>query len=189
MDYYFIAYIFLCIVFGLTVNMQLFQSGRTWAALFCLVLFILIFIFYGMRWFSNGSVLGTYTGSWPPIINMCPDYLLYFKRGKVDTCVDLVGVNRSGGLLRPWSKGDNPTNPPADDAKYFPYVYKTGMNPSDIQTLCTMAQQAGLTWEGITNGESCTYNPPSTVLGAAAAAAAACPPSSTLPTNNPTITS
>lgn len=177
MDYYFIAYIFLCIVIGLTVSMRLFQSNRSVAGLITVIMFIFIFIFYGRRWFYNNSVLGQYAGSWPPIINTCPDYLLYFKRNGKDTCVDLLGVNRSGGLLRPWAKDDNPTNPPADDAKYFNYTYKAGMNPKDIQVLCDVAMQSGLTWEGITNGEHCTYNPPSVVLGPDSPTASSCPPS------------
>jgi len=175
-SYSMIAYIFICIILGLTVPMQLMQSGRQLAALFCLVLFILIFIFYGMRWFSSSS-LTNYTGSWPPIINTCPDYLLYYMRGKQATCIDMLGINRSGGLLKPWTKGSSPQNPPADDAKYFPYIYKAGMNPADVKKLCTLAQQAGLTWEGITNGESCTFNPPSTVLGPGSTAES-CPPTS-----------
>ena len=157
--------------------MKLMQSGRQTAALICLVFFILIFVFYGIRWFS-GSSLTNYTGAWPPIINTCPDYLLYYKRGSKPTCVDTLGVNRSGGLLKPWTKDDTPQNPPADDAKYFPYIYKSGMNPTDIQNLCILTQQAGLTWEGITNGESCTYNPPTNVLGPAGVNKS-CPPAAT----------
>jgi hypothetical protein len=173
-SYSMIAYIFLCIIVGTTVPMKLMQSGRQTAALVCLVFFILIFVFYGMRWFNTNS-LTNYTGSWPPIINTCPDYLLYYMRDKQPTCVDMIGVNRSGGLLKPWSKGDSPQNPPANDAKYFPYIYKAGMNAADVQNLCILAQQAGLTWEGITNGESCTYNPPSTVLGPTGSSTS-CPP-------------
>ena len=178
-SYSMIAYIFLCIVIGITVPMKLMQSGRQTASFICLIFFILIFVFYGMRWFNHSS-LTNYTGSWPPIINTCPDYLLYYMRGKQPTCVDMIGVNRSGGLLKPWAKNDSPQNPPADDAKYFPYVYKAGMNPTDVQNLCILAQQAGLTWEGITNGESCTYNPPSTVLGPSSTATASCPPAATM---------
>jgi len=182
-SYSMIAYIFLAIVIGLTVPMKIMQSGRQTAALICLVFFILIFVFYGMRWFGSGT-LSNYTGSWPPIINTCPDYLLYFKRGAQPTCVDMIGVNRSGGLLKSWAKGDNPQNPPNDDAKFFPYIYSSGMNPADIKKLCVLAQQAGLTWEGITNGESCTYTPPPTVLGPGSAASS-CPPAATLGVSSP----
>ena len=165
MNYSFIAYIFLSIVGGLTVCMKLMQSGRMWAAILCLVLFILIFVFYGIRWFSKGNLIGQYSGTWPPLINTCPDYLVYYKRGGKDTCVDLLGVNRSRGILRSWTQDDSAKNPPADDAKYFPHVYKPNMSNADLRILCDTAQQAGLTWEGITNGDSCTFNPESNVLG------------------------
>jgi len=181
MNYYFIAYILLSIVIGLTVGAKLLQSGRMWAGVIFLVLSIFIFIFFGTRWFSNGNVVGTYTGSWPPIINTCPDYLVYFKNGKKDTCVDLLGVNRSGGALVPWSGSDSASNPPQATNKYFSGVYKPGMTQDELKGLCSAAQQLGLTWEGITNGESCTFAPPSQVLGPnssspGAAGTASCPP-------------
>lgn len=157
MDYSFIAYIFVCIVVGLGVFTTLNNSGRTWSAIFGLILFILIFVFYGLRWFRDTTSVFRYTGQWPPMINMCPDYLVYFKDGmRRDTCVDLAGVNRSGGLLQPWTKEDV-NNPPANPAKYFPHVYKPGMTGDKLKELCTKAMEYGLTWEGITNGESCTF--------------------------------
>ena len=59
---------------------------------------------------------------------------------------------------------DNPQNPPADDRKYFAHVYRTGDDDSRKKFLCTKTMEAGLTWEGITNGESCTFTSPTKVL-------------------------
>lgn len=151
-----IAYILLSIVIGLTVFQRLNAANRLWAAILATVLFILIFIFYGMRWFET-KPNDVYKGVWPPIINMCPDYLVYFKQGGKESCVDMVGVNRSGGILKPWTKEDSPSNPPTDEAKYFNYVYKPNMNKTKMRELCKAAMDYGLTWEGITNGESCTF--------------------------------
>jgi hypothetical protein len=162
MRYSMIAYILLCIVVGLTLFQKLNASGRTWSAILAVILFILIFVFYGMRWFGENPA-SIYKGVWPPIINMCPDYLVYYKNAGKDTCVDMLGVNRSGGVLRSWTKEDSPQNPPADPEKYFNYVYKPGMTESQLKALCKATMDAGLTWEGITNGESCTFTPPSKV--------------------------
>lgn len=162
MKFSLIAYVLLCIVVGLTVFQQLSGSGRTWSAIITLILFILIAVFFGMRWFGENPTR-VYKGVWPPIINMCPDYLVYYKNGMTDTCVDMIGVNRSGGVLRSWTKEDSPANPPADDTKYFKHVYKPGMTEAQLKELCKATMDAGLTWEGITNGESCTYSPPSKV--------------------------
>lgn len=157
MDYSFIAYVFLCLVIGIGGVTTLHKQERPYSAVLCFVLFVMVFTFFGRRWFRGTSSAATYTGSWPPLINMCPDYLVYFKNGAQDACVDISGVNRSGGRLQPWSGSDSPSNPPKEPSKYFPYVYKAGMTDTQLQQLCAVTMDMGLTWEGITNGESCTF--------------------------------
>ena len=44
------------------------------------------------------------------------------------------------------------TNPPTDDKYYFSLVTTTANKNTE---LCNRALNAKLTWEGITNGESC----------------------------------
>ena len=39
------------------------------------------------------------------------------------------------------------------------------MKKSKLKVLCEAAQAVGLTWEGITNGESCSYESQQKVLG------------------------
>lgn len=42
-----------------------------------LILLILVFVFFGLRWFQDGSVKGSSkSGVWPPIVNMCPDFMI-----------------------------------------------------------------------------------------------------------------
>ncbi len=43
-----------------------------------LVLLLLTFIFYGLRWFPGGKLNGTGASkvAWPPIVNMCPDFMV-----------------------------------------------------------------------------------------------------------------
>ena len=172
MDYYLIAYIFLVLIVMFQAASSMFGSGRTWAGIIVFVTFILIFSFYGMRWFRGDKFVGSYSGAWPPVINTCPDYLTYFKKptgvtGKFeDTCIDLIGIQRSGAsiTLAPWSPTDSPANPPADSSgKYFKFVYRPGMTASDLDNLCSKSKEYGLTWEGITNGESCTFSSKVTV--------------------------
>ena len=157
MSYSFIAFIFVCLVIWITAVVKLSKMPRAVSSIIVAVLFLLIFIFYGQRWFYGPAINNDPNGTWPPIINMCPDYLLYFKRNGVDTCIDMSGINRSGGSRKSWTQDDNFQNPSTDNAKYFPYVYKPGMTDGAIKNLCTQAMAVGLTWEGITNGESCTY--------------------------------
>lgn len=158
MDYSFIAYIFICIVVGLGTFTQLTKTNRYWTAILSLILFILIFVFYGMRWFRGTSTVFSYTGTWPPVINACPDYLVYFKNAPMGgACVDMIGVNKGGGNLKVFTQEDV-ANPPQDRAKYFQGVYKSGLGAKDIKYLCDLTQRSGLTWEGIYNGDSCVYS-------------------------------
>jgi hypothetical protein len=168
MDYGFIAYIFVAIAIILGVFSQLNNSGRTWSAIISLVLLILIFVFYGIRWFEGTSAkFSAPPGAWPPIINMCPDYLVYYKHssGK-DTCVDMLGVSSNASLTK-WTDSDTASAPPLDssnsytsggNAKYFKHIYKPGLNAAELKVLCDKAMEAGLKWEGITNGDACTYS-------------------------------
>lgn len=167
MDYYLIAYIFLVLITIFQASSTLFRSERSLAGIVVLILFILIFVFYGMRWFHGDRIASAYKGSWPPVINTCPDYLTYYryKDGATvtDTCIDIIGVARSssssGATLTPWSSSDNAENPPSlsGSGKYFTKVYRPGMGPSALSGLCAAARSSGLTWEGVTDGESCTY--------------------------------
>jgi len=78
MDYWFIAYMIIVIVLGSSLVAYLFKREQTIGAMVLLVLLLLTFIFYGLRWFPGGKLNGT-GGSkvaWPPIVNMCPDFMV-----------------------------------------------------------------------------------------------------------------
>jgi hypothetical protein len=82
---------------------------------------------------------------------------VYYKSGNNEACIDMIGVSKSNGLQL-WTDADSENNPAfASSDKYFKSVYKPGMNPTQLQELCTKAMEKGYTWEGITNGESCTF--------------------------------
>ena len=56
-------------------------------------------VFYGLRWFNDGKAktLG-YSGPWPPVVNMCPDYFsLYTDKtnNNRQSCVDYKGFSTS----------------------------------------------------------------------------------------------
>ena len=107
-------------------------------------------IIYGIRWFGASSKAVT---SWPPIINTCPDYLSYYKRtlpdGTVhDTCIDTIKPNGIGSLIKKFD--------PANQSDDMFFSLET--TSTDKKTaMCQQAIGAKLTWEGITNGESCTF--------------------------------
>jgi len=134
-----------------------------------------IFIVYGIRWFGSTSVLTIAPGKWPPVINTCPDYLTYYKRtvGGIDknTCIDTIGVSKDNSLLAKFPSSGTPS-----DDKYYLDLSGVSSNPTEKSTqLCNKALNMKVTWEGVTNGESCVTRSTSSssVAGAAGAGAGA----------------
>lgn len=123
-----------------------------------------IFLLFGLRWFGASNSLFSKTPvTWPPTINSCPDYLTLYKRtlgnGTVqESCVDLVGVSRNGNLKLFPKEGEAPQS----EEYYFSLKTTNSDAASRNSELCQRALSFGLTWEGITNGESCTFKQQST---------------------------
>jgi len=139
-----------------------FNSGKTLAAVLFFMGALAIFVTFGLKWFSPGSVFAKTPVPWPPTINTCPDYLVYYGRNRGDgtkenTCIDIIGVSKNGGLkVFPKEALNDITKVPADNNYYFSLKTDSIASDAKNQELCTRAITAGLTWEGITNGESCT---------------------------------
>jgi hypothetical protein len=57
---------------------MLYNRGQQIGSMTLLVLLILVFLFYGLRWFPGGNLNGTKPGAvaWPPIVNVCPDFMV-----------------------------------------------------------------------------------------------------------------
>jgi len=116
----FILYILVSSVGGLLLLQYLYKGNKPIAAMLTLVLLILVFIFFELRWFENLKLKGTskyvsqatngnsgscspttqnvdsaVNGNWPPIINICPDYMVT-QNGKCVDPAQLYG-NKGGG--------------------------------------------------------------------------------------------
>ena len=154
-----ILYILFCIAVGLGGTVTLFRMNRALSASAFLVLSILIFVFFGLRWFvyATGDV-----SKWPPVVNTCPDYLTSYQRTignqQVKSCIDLVGVSTNGSLKQFPSSGIAPT----DNSFFFPMCVDPSARVTDsIDKLCSYTRNAGLSWDGIINGQACvTLNDP-----------------------------
>jgi hypothetical protein len=136
---------------------QLQKSSQTTAAVLFFLGALVLFIVFGNKWFgSSSSVFSSAPVSWPPTINTCPDYLVSYQRTmpdgtSQDTCIDRLGVSKNGALKLFPADGVAPAN----DDFYFSLATKRTDSAGRNQELCQRAIAAGLTWEGITNGESC----------------------------------
>jgi hypothetical protein len=68
------------------------------------------------------------------------------------SCIDLIGVSKNGSL-KIFPKDANPAPTAAD--YYFSLQTQSNDPSAKNAELCQRAIAFGLTWEGITNGESC----------------------------------
>ena len=155
---YLIVYIIIACFITLRYTYTLNESGGGVTAFFFFIGATILFVLYGLRWFSkDGSMLSNSPVPWPPAINTCPDYLTYYNLTeggvKYDMCIDMVGVSRNGGITKFPTTATSP--PPHDNSCYFPLATVSSDPEKKRAELCQRAMTAGLTWEGITNGESC----------------------------------
>jgi hypothetical protein len=97
--------------------------------------------------------------------------LTYYKRknnGSVtDTCVDRIGVSKNASL-QVYPPGGNVDN---NDAYFF--NIPKGLTRAEV---CSNTINAGLTWEGVTDGESCFQQGTGTASGpAGSSGTSSCP--------------
>ncbi len=154
MDYSFILYIFLSVAIIWGGAVAFIQSDRSIGGFLFVIGAILVLVYYGLRWFSGVSLKATqvsYT-SWPPVINLCPDFLTMHKRvvgGKTENvCVDLVGVSK-GGI----QKMVDPNNVNNDNFVFRLYEDLSGT--TRLRKLCQECKDKKVTWEGVYDGANC----------------------------------
>ena len=157
MDYQFIVYVFLAIVIITYGPMYFYRQNKMTSAFIFFVLAILIMTFYGIRWFTEDTMnINSSGATWPPYINVCPDYLTYYEGSIGKGCINKT--EQAIGTLQPING-----SAPSSTAQIFNHK-ATGVQPSyasyDIENkeaACMKAREMTLTWEGITNGDSCTF--------------------------------
>lgn len=152
-------YLFWYVVFSITfliVGVQNLNSTGMGAAT---VLFgvgsLLVLVYFGFRWY--GKQVDAMPTVWPPVINMCPDYLTYMPN--LPGCVDMLGVtSKSGGIQRTLPTEVNSVQL-GNTNKVFEYTSQDvagAKSVSDLKRICDRCQNAGVTWEGIYDGDTCT---------------------------------
>jgi hypothetical protein len=154
MDYLFLLYIFISVATIWGGAVAFIQSERSVGGFLFVIGAILVFVYYGLRWFSGVSLKATQPSiqSWPPVVNMCPDFLTMHKRtvgGKQENvCVDLVGVSNGG--IQKLVDANNVMN---DNFIFRLYEDMTGA--ARVRKLCQECKDKKVTWEGVFDGANC----------------------------------
>ena len=144
------------------------SAGSMSKAVVMSLLFLLVSIYFGMRWFttSGKSNIGTnISTSWPPpnSINMCPDFMVLVKKDKSSSntypqyaCQDKMGVSKTSlnsEIILNNPSGEN-------------FNHRSLIDVGSTTGLCKDCFEKGLTWEGVcipnsTNPVDATVKPPS----------------------------
>jgi hypothetical protein len=162
MDFWVIVYILLCVAVGGGAVSYFYKRQETTGAMVAMVLLILVFVFYGLRWFEAGELKGTKSpsGDWPPIVNACPDYMALYKH--TDNKVYCYDAGNIYGLKSVAAGNAGTVNPkitingvPDQSA----YLIKDASGNNILKTTLNdvIADQANgkyVKWEGVWDGQS-----------------------------------
>jgi len=176
-NWYMVAYIIASIIGLVYGTNTLYSTGQARGVIFAIGALIVL-VYFGFRWFGSKIVV---PANWPPIINMCPDYLTYVPtlpgtmsqstpRGTAG-CVDLLGVSTNSAGIQKAEPSDLVSTTAINPNKIFRYTsadVKTAKVASDLQPICDACRSSGITWEGIYDGDVCVGI--STIEGKAARA-------------------
>lgn len=185
-----LIYVLVSLAIGVGGTVALMRGGRSIAGIIYLIGAILIFVFFGLRWFVY-STPSWAPKSWPPSINTCPDFLVY-KQADLngtshDTCIDVQGVSTKPDVLKCWPKDGSTPSLATSPAFYFDKTeILKSVNQADtgaVRTaLAAAAIEAGVSWEGLADGlEPVAFSQSSSTTQCASAAGAP-------PANNGTAT-
>ena len=175
MDFWVILYSLICIVVGGGFVSMLYNRGQQMGAMALLVLLILVFLFYGLRWFPGGNLNGTKTGvvTWPPIVNVCPDFMVSWtapdskvycydaaniyglksttESGPLKASLTISGApSQSAYLVKEPSQG-SATSTLQTGAARWPLASALSTNSSSVLTPAKY-----LRWEGVWDGQALT---------------------------------
>ena len=183
-----IIYILVSAVTGIGVLNYFYSKQQTTAAFLSLIFLILIFTFYGLRWFEGGQVKGANKSNtaWPPIVNMCPDYMTAVKGthtvsgegsaiksgiycvdtknmyGNLPDMVDVTPSNSSEMIKGYWIKNDNNTAGFTNLKQDVSSSSDTARWPllwilqNQLARLVTQGDSRYLRWEGVWDGRAAT---------------------------------
>ena len=164
MDYWFIAYIVLCICVGGGLVAQLYNRQQTIGAMVLLVLCIAIFSFFGLRWFQGGELKGSKPAAqqWPPIVNLCPDFMVATKGTDGNTyCYDPTNTyplttDTKLVTFTPAGKTTSVTGLKIYDAaaKANPLKTPTTTAAKSIVDISSTTANQKMRWEGVWDGRN-----------------------------------
>jgi hypothetical protein len=147
-----VIYILACIVFLVYGTNKVYATGQARGVIFAIGCLIVL-VYFGLKWFGSRIEKPK---NWPPIINMCPDYLTYVS--KLRGCVDMLGVSKASSGITKTLPSEVGSLSKSNTQKVFEFTsedVRSAKSVNDLKKICERCQTAGLTWEGIWDGDVC----------------------------------
>jgi uncharacterized membrane protein YuzA (DUF378 family) len=154
-----LGYVVFSILFLVYGTKEIYSIRRTSGIIFGIGCF-LVLLHFGLRWFGRQKQTST---NWPPSINTCPDYLTY--NSTISGCVDFLGVTTGSGTeaIQKIKKSDYGASGTITSTTQLPKVFKktsadvtAATTDQALLDICDLCQRAGVTWEGVWDGDTCT---------------------------------
>jgi hypothetical protein len=179
MDWYFILYVIMDMFLGIGMVYYMYRKGQSSGAITLFVMLLLIFIFFGLRWFDkkgnikkavSSSLVKTADGSkyqYPPNINLCPDYYgIFTDKSGTSYCYD---INNTYNLKYSTVLGQTRIPSFVDNSDVV-YGYPTKTACATFLKNISMDGDYNVRWEGIWDGMD-----KGTCPGVVATGASGCP--------------
>lgn len=152
MDYRFLFYCFLSVVFITGGAFYLYSTHQEVTAAVYFLGATVATIFFGFRWFTSSGDLHSIKTSWPPVINYCPDLLTLATVNDEQVCIDTVGISQSGAMST--SDGSQVSE------AYIFHLFLNQTGKTRVKSLCDQASSKEVTWEGVWDGSVCVGSEP-----------------------------
>jgi hypothetical protein len=154
MELSFIFYLFAAFIIIPGTYFVLSNQRKFVAAIIACIGLIVLFVLFGIQLYT---VKGDYATSpakmtWPPSINMCPDFLSLYKVGGTYYCVDTAGVSKITAALAKFdpTNAAGITTTPLGNQLFDLYLTQSDDDrKKNIKTECI---NKGVTWEGVYDG-------------------------------------
>jgi len=154
MELSFIFYLFAAFIIIPGTYFVLSNQRKFVAAIIACIGLIVLFVLFGIQLYT---VQGDYATSpakmtWPPSINMCPDFLSLYKVGGTYYCVDTAGVSKISAALAkfdPTNAAGITTTP--QDVHLF-NIFPLDSDADRKLKIKNECIRTGVTWEGVYDG-------------------------------------
>jgi hypothetical protein len=158
-NWYLVLYILVSIVGLVYGTNKVYSTGQVRGVIFAIGALVIL-VYFGLRWF--GSRINK-PKNWPPVINMCPDYLTYVAsiqsgNSQKPGCIDMLGVTKSASGIKKTEPSAINSLKHSETSKVFSYTSTDVSNAktvADLQAICDRCRDAGITWEGVYDGDVC----------------------------------